>query len=155
GYDAGGRESGGYPAGGDDPGPAPGRERRRGRRPSHARATKPGTARPAGGGSGQQPNGGPAGDDAALSPPPPLPPRPPPRAPRGAANGTKPTRAAGIARRTTTREMLTGEERDREPGHLTGRAGRSRRRGRRTGRVEAHRDARGEHPAAAAAGGTG
>jgi GT2 family glycosyltransferase len=77
GYGAGGRESGGYPAGGEDPGPAPSRERRRGRRPSHARATKPGTPRTAGGGSGQQPNGGQADDDLALSPLPPLPPRTP------------------------------------------------------------------------------
>ncbi len=51
--------------------------------------------------------------------------------------------------------MLTGEGRDRKPGHLAHRAGRGRRCGRGTGRVEAHRDARGERPAATAAGGTG
>jgi GT2 family glycosyltransferase len=79
GYDAGGRGSGGYPAGGDDPGQAPGRERRRVRRPSHARATRPGTPPPGGGGQGPQPNGGQADDDAALSPLPPLPPRTPRR----------------------------------------------------------------------------
>jgi GT2 family glycosyltransferase len=79
GYDAGGRESGSDPAGGDDPGQAPGRERRRVRRPSHARATRPGTPPPGGGGQGPQPNGGQADDDAALSPLPPLPPRTPRR----------------------------------------------------------------------------
>jgi hypothetical protein len=79
GYDAGGRESGGYPAASDDPGQAPGRERRRVRRPSHARATRPGTPPPGGGGQGPQPNGGQADDDAVLSPLPPLPPRTPRR----------------------------------------------------------------------------
>jgi GT2 family glycosyltransferase len=79
-YDAGGRESGGHPGGGrDDPGPAPGRGRGRSRRPSHARATRPGTPRPGGAGPGQQPHGGQADDDAALSPLPPLPPRAPRR----------------------------------------------------------------------------
>ena len=80
-HDGGGRESGGYPGGGwtDGPGPAPGRGR--GRRPSHARATRPGTPRPDGAspaGAGQPPQGGQA-DDAGLSPLPPLPPRAPRR----------------------------------------------------------------------------
>jgi hypothetical protein len=79
GYDADGRQSVGHRGGdGDDSGPAPGRERRRGRRPSHARATRPGTARPGSAGPGQQPHGGQADDDA-LSPLPPLPPRAPRR----------------------------------------------------------------------------
>jgi hypothetical protein len=86
GYGADGRESGGYPGGGgDDPRPAPGRERRRGRRPSHARATRPGTSRPGGAGPGQQPHGGQANDDALLSPLPPLPPRTPRRGQRDEA----------------------------------------------------------------------
>jgi len=80
GYDAGGRQPVGYSGGdGDDSAPAPGRERRRGRRPSHARATKPETPRPGSAGPGQQPRGGQADDDAALSPLPPLPPLTPRR----------------------------------------------------------------------------
>ena len=76
GYDAGGRESGGHPDGGmGDPGPASSRERRRGRRPSHARATRSGTPQPGGAAPGEQSHGGQADDDAALSPLPPLPPR--------------------------------------------------------------------------------
>ena len=80
GYDPGGRQPVGYSGGdGDDSAPAPGRERRRGRRPSHARATKPETPRPGSAGPGQQPRGGQADDDAALSPLPPLPPLTPRR----------------------------------------------------------------------------
>jgi hypothetical protein len=80
GYDRGGREPSGYPGGGrTDPGPAPGRDRGRGRRPSHARATRPGTPRTRGAGPGEQAHGGQADDDAALSPLPPLPPRAPRR----------------------------------------------------------------------------
>jgi hypothetical protein len=78
--DVGGRQPVGYSGGdGDESGPAPGRERRRGRRPSHARATRPGTPRPGSAGPGQQPRGGQADDDAALSPLPPLPPPTPRR----------------------------------------------------------------------------
>jgi hypothetical protein len=80
GYDAGTREPGGHPGGGgDDTAPAPGRERRRGRRPSHARTTKSGTPRPGPAGPGQEPHGGQAANDAVLSPLPPLPPRTPRR----------------------------------------------------------------------------
>jgi GT2 family glycosyltransferase len=82
-YHGGGRESGGYSGGGRaDPGPVPGRDRGRGRRPSHARATRPQTPRSGGAGPGQQPRGGQADDDAALSPLPPLPPRTPRRGQR-------------------------------------------------------------------------
>jgi GT2 family glycosyltransferase len=76
GYDTGGRESGGHlDVGRDDPGPAPSRERRRGRRPSHARATRSGSPQPGGAEPSQQLHGGQADDDASLSPLPPLPPR--------------------------------------------------------------------------------
>ena len=68
--------------------------------------------------------------------------------PPGTANGTTRPRTA---RRATTREMLTGEERDREPGHLARGAGRGRRRGRGAGRLEAHPDVRRGRTAAAAA----
>ena len=86
GYDSGGYDSGSYGGGhgSNEAGQAPERDRgRRGRSPGHARAWRPGAAKPGGpgpAGPAQQPGrGGPADDDALLSPLPPLPPRVPRR----------------------------------------------------------------------------
>ncbi len=72
----------------------------------------------------------------------------------GTASGTTRPRARTVCR-ATTREKLTGEERDSEPGHRGRGAARGHRRGCGPGRIEAHRDARRGSAAATATQRTG
>ena len=113
---------------------------RRGRSPGHARAWRPGASRrPARDLPDQT-----SSRDAVARPTTTPCSRPCHRsrpACHGTASGTIRPRARTVCR-TTTREKLTGEERDSEPGHRGRGAARGHRRGSGPGRIEAHRDAR-------------